>query len=147
MKIVIATLAFIAALPCFASTKTYSIEGAKARTMMETLASAGFEVQNLDNEWSSLKVPLIIETDAISCKYTHAYFPDSWMSSAHCHKGDSLGGTALENSLAIAQALKPFAESEGALGSTIMTVEKVRCALKYSERRYRCVITVNPMGH
>lgn len=135
-------LSLVLCLPVSAFAKTTVITGDQARTMMETLAGAGFEVKNIDKEWNSLKEPLSVATDGFYCHF-NALYPDEWMVNASCFKGTvSERGTELKNPLALAQAIRPYAQEDDAAGNRYIWLDNVQCSLEYNTHVYQCVVTV-----
>ena len=137
MKILVLMLVTLSGLNAFAQTQ--DLFGDQGRAMMETLAGAGFEVKNMDEEWANT-TELDIVTGPILCHYTSAY-PDEWMSGVTCYRGTETNpANKLQNSLAVAQAIKPYALTDAGLGNRWLTVNNISCILNYNKRAYSCRI-------
>src|SRR4051812_5574205 len=132
MKTLLIALVLVSS-PAYA--KSIILTGAKAQGMMESLAGAGFDVKNIGEEWGTLKEPISIATGPFYCHF-NALFPDGWMANATCFKGlvDNRGNE-LNNPLALAQAIKPYAAEEDGLGNRWISVDDIRCALKYNQHQ------------
>ncbi len=137
MKLLILVLSLLTAASAHA--KNYSFKGDDARKLMETLAGAGFEVSNAQQEWGGKT--LVIHTNEVFCHYTAVSHPDDWMSNVDCYKGTDQSGPKLANPLALAQALAPYATQEAGLGNRWLNVNSVSCSLVYDKRKYDCVIS------
>lgn len=130
-------------------TKTQTIVGEKARTLMEALAAvdASFVKEEDDSTgaWDKFKVA----TDAILCRYEHVSLPDEWVSHGHCNLGETVTAVDLPNPVALILAMKGIAFGEGAAGTVYLSVQKVNCELDYKklgatgnrDQAYSCVVT------
>lgn len=143
MKLLILSLSTLLTFTTVAQAKTVKVQGDQARSIMEALASAGFPVTNMDEEWSG-KI-LTMEVSALTCRYSVVNAPDEWMTNVQCYTA-AHQGEALVNALAIAKAISPFAGFEGAAGSRYLTAKSIKCGLKYSERAYACLIDAADFG-
>lgn len=119
--------------------KTVTVKGEPARSIMEALYASGFNVTNIDEEWSGKT--LTVETKALTCHYTAVNSPDGWMSNVHCYKAESSEET-LKESLALAKAIIPYADSETGLGNRWLMVNAMKCSLVYNDKAYECKIDV-----
>jgi hypothetical protein len=140
MKLFVLTLTALISMTGLASAKTVVVQGEPARSIMEVLAAANFPVTNIDEEWSGKT--LTLETPAITCDYSGVMAPDEWMTNVHCNSIVGDQETELANPLAMAKAIAPYADFEGAAGHRYLSVQSIKCSLNYSERAYNCALEV-----
>lgn len=122
--------------------RSMQVRGDKAKNLMEALAGAEYKVSMGD---SYSDKPITIKTDAISCRYTVAQFPDEWESDAWCHQGDESqnNNPLLKNSLSLMKALTAIIAPEPALGSRYLSVSEISCVLSYDARAYSCDVSAD----
>ncbi|WP_413575452.1 hypothetical protein ACLVWU_14050 [Bdellovibrio sp. HCB290] len=141
MKLFALTMTAIFAMTNLAFAKTVNVHGDSARSIMEALGAANFPVSGLDDaEWSGNI--LTVEATEIYCRYSSIDSPDNLMFNVNCYNNN----TPLQNPLALAKAIAPFADFEGAAGSRYLTVDSIKCGLKYSDRAYACQLEVQGLG-
>lgn len=121
-------------------TKTYTIDGHNARDIMEALSTSGFQVGNIDSEWSGKTIT--IKTEVVSCHYNAIISPDEWMTSVTCQKGHQDTPTrVLKDSLALAKSIRNYASLEAGVANRWITVNSIDCSLVYDQKNYSCHIT------
>lgn len=133
------------AVAAVAQAKEVQVQGGEARKIMESVAASGFDVSNLDDEWSGKT--LEVRTGPVGCVYSGAYFPDEWLSSVSCSKGYNNTGKRLKNPFSLAQVIAPYADFDAGVGSRWLQVDDISCSLIYDTKEYSCKITtssVNP---
>jgi hypothetical protein len=127
----------LGSLSMAAWSKTFTVNGEEARTVMEALSASGFQFENMDGEWSGKTIT--VKTQGVFCHYTAALVPDEWMTNVTCSK-DVEDGDVLGNSLALSRAISKYALVDVGVGNRWLSVNSIDCALVYDEKNYSCKI-------
>ena len=142
MKILLALMALAVGLQAVAEDTV--VRGNDARTIMETLAGAGFEFEGLDDDW--VLTPISVKSGPILCHYSVAQWPDQWLSNARCYKGNTTEGPVLQNSLALTRIIAAYGEMDAGAGNRWILVDNINCMMLYKHSDYVCTISTPAQG-